>query len=367
MRNHPIKTALGAVLLILAGGYTGYWYWGADRMDATIAGWLQEWQGHGYGISYTDKTVSGFPGPIRVTLTEPRMADPSGAWTWSAAALTLAAAPWSPTRYTLDAGGLHQADVPIAGRLVGMRVDAQTATGTAVFDLAGRLERADVVLENVAGSAPDLNAEMAAGRMTVVLTQNTNRVRSHEDQQAELELVLQDVALPEAYSGPLGPGLDHLSTRARLMGPMPRTDLRSALENWRDAGGILDVPWLQVDWGPLRLRGEGTMTVDGTLRPVAAFQTRVAGFAETLDALAGARLIAEQAARVAGLALSLLAETPRNGGPPELTVPVSVQEGDFYLGPVRLGSVPPVLPPVAQTQPAPPPAAVRSEALPAPQ
>ena len=89
--------------------------------------------------------------------------------------------------------------------------------------------------------------------------------------------------------------------------------------------------------GPLRLRGEGTATLDDTLRPIAALQTRVAGFTETLDALASQGIIAKEAARLAGIALRLLARTPEGGGRPELTVPISVQEGDFYLGPVRMG------------------------------
>ena len=334
-----------AVTVALAGGYGGYWFWGASRMDQTVAQWIDGWRASGYTVLYAEKTVTGFPGPVRIRLREPVIADPSDSWSWSADGLVLEAAPWTPTRYRLIADGRHRANLPIAGRKVALVATAAKAEGTANFDLQGNLRDAEIVLESVDGEAPALGAVASAGRMTAILTQAAVPARTHDDQQAAMELLFQDLVLPDTLVNPLGRELEHISARAKLLGPLRRTDLRSALEGWRDSGGTLDLPWLQIDWGPLRLRGEGTAALDDTLRPIAAVQTRIAGFTETLDALASQGLIAQDAARLAGLALRLLARRPQNGGRPELTVPISVQEGGFYLGPVKLGTVPPVLPP----------------------
>jgi len=353
-----------AVAAAMAAGYGAYWSWGAGRMDRTVEQWIDGWRASGYTVLYAEKTVSGFPGAVQVRLREPVVADPSNSWSWSADELVLAAEPWAPTRYRLIADGRHRANLPIAGRKVALVATAAKAEGVANFDLQGDLRDAEIVLERVEGTAPALGAAASAGRMTVMLTQAANPARTHDDQQAAVEIVFQDLTLPETLSNPLGRELEHVSARAKLLGPLRRTDLRSALEGWRDSGGTLDLPWLQIDWGPLRLRGEGTAALDDTLRPIAAVQTRIAGFTETLDALAAHGFIAQEAARLGGLALRLLARRPQNGGRPELAVPISVQEGDFYLGPVKLGSVPPVLPPGETIGRSPPPPRVEVQPLP---
>lgn len=353
----------GAGILAAVAGYAGYWFWGADRMDATVDAWIASWRVSGYDISYEEKRIGGFPGAVRLILENPRVRDPAGAWSWSADSLDLRAAPWKPTEYKLLADGNHRAALPVAGRKVDMIAQAAKAEGIANFDLDGRLRSAEIVLEGIAGEAQDLNAKVTAGRVALVITQAGGVVQSYDAQQATLDVLFQDLELPSAFSGPLGRKVDHLSAKADLLGPLRRTDLRTALAEWRDAGGTLDLPWVQINWGPLQLRGEGTATLDETFRPVAALQTRVAGFSETLDAFAADGFIAQDTARVAGLALQLLARSPANGGRPELTVPISVQEGEFYLGPVRMGAVAPILPPEPPTQTAPPPKPVEAESL----
>jgi len=365
MSLRRLSFAAIAAVVAAAGAYAGYWWWGADKMDRTVTGWIAEWRSAGYRIDYAEKTVGGFPWTVRIRLIRPALADPGGAWSWSSGNLDLSAEPWAPTRYTLSAAGGHEAVVPVAGRLVPMRATADRAEGSAEFDLDGRLRQADITLENVDGVAPDLNADLKIHRATVTLTQPATPARIHDDEEAALDLLVQGLRLPAALAGPLGRNIEHTSMRARLMGPVPRTDMRRALETWRDAGGTLEVPWLSMEWGPTKLRAEGTMALDDLLRPSAAFDAKVAGLSDTLDALVDAKLIRPDSARLASVGLLLFARVPPGGGEPELTVPLSALDGDVYLGPIKMGRVLPVLPP-EQAGHAPPPAPVTAETLPAP-
>ncbi|RVU36609.1 DUF2125 domain-containing protein [Hwanghaeella grinnelliae] len=354
-----------AVLAASAAAYSAYWWWGAGKMDETVSGWINDWRRAGYRIDYSEKTVGGFPWTVRIRLVQPALADPAGAWSWSGGNLDLSAEPWAPTTYKLSAEGNHEAVMPIAGRLVPMQATAGKAEGTAEFDLDGRLRQADITLENVDGTAPALNADLKIDRATMTLTQPARPAREHQDEEAAIDLLVQGLRLPAALSGPLGRDVTHTSLRARLLGPFPRTDMRGALEIWRDAGGTLDVPWLSMEWGPTKLRAEGTMALDDLLRPSAAFEAKVAGLSGTLDALVAANLIKPDAARLAGVGLMLFARTPPGGGEPELAVPLSALDGQVYLGPIKMGRVPPVLPP-EKAAVAPPPAPVTAESLPAP-
>ncbi len=361
-----LSLAVCAAVVMTAGAYAGYWYWGAGKMDDTVSAWIADWRRAGYRIDYAEKSVGGFPWTVRIRLVRPAFADPAGAWSWTGGNLDLSAEPWSPTKYKLSAAGTHDAVVPVAGRLVPMQATADRVEGVAEFDLDGRLRQADITLENLDGVAPALNADLKIDRATVTLTQPASPARVHEDEEAALDLLVQGLRLPAALSGPLGRYVAHTSLRARLLGPFPRTDMRGALESWRDSGGTLDVPWLSIQWGPTKLRAEGTLALDEELRPSAAFDTKVAGLGDTLDALVTAKLIRPDAARLAGVGLMLLARTPPGGGEPELAIPLSATDGEVYLGPIKMGRIPPVLPPEQAGSVAPPaPVTARTLAAPA--
>lgn len=360
-----LTLAVTAALAAAAGAYSAYWWWGAGKMDETVTGWINDWRRAGYRIDYSEKSIGGFPWTVRIRLVQPTLADPAGAWSWHGGALDLSAKPWAPTTYRLSADGDHRAVVPVAGRLVPMQATADRVEGVAEFDLAGRLRQADITLENVDGVAPALNDTLKIHHATVSLTQPDVPARGHDDEEAAVELLVQGLHLPAALTGPLGRDVEHTSLRARLMGPFPRADMRQALAAWRDAGGTLEVPWLNMRWGPAKLRAEGTVALDDLLRPSAAFEAKLAGLNDTLDALVDAKLIRPDAARLAGVGLMLFARTPPGGGEPELAIPLSAVDGDVYLGPIKMGRVPPLLPP-ERTGGVAPPAPVTAETLPAP-
>lgn len=138
--------------------------------------------------------------------------------------------------------------------------------------------------------------------------------------------------------------MQYLSTRLDLRGPISRAELEPMLSNWRDGGGVVEVRWLKAEWGPLTLSAEGTVALDERMRPLGALSSEIGGLGPTMDALAAAGVVTRNTARLAGIALGLLARTPSGGGAPVIGVPIAAQNGELYLGPVKVAALPPVIP-----------------------
>ena len=75
---------------------------------------------------------------------------------------------------------------------------------------------------------------------------------------------------------------------------------------------------------------------------MAALKATVAGFPETLDALAAAGALQKEKARPAKSFRPLLAKSPAPAAPPELTLPLTLQERTLSVGPVPLAKLPPI-------------------------
>ncbi|MEQ9449282.1 MAG: DUF2125 domain-containing protein, partial [Rhodospirillaceae bacterium] len=115
---------------------------------------------------------------------------------------------------------------------------------------------------------------------------------------------------------------------------------RATLEAWQADAGTLEVDALNLEWAPLSLMASGTMALDGSLQPVGAFNARFQGFFHALDALAEQGVVRSRDASMARVVLGLLTRTPPHGGPPELSLPMTLQDGKLFAGPVELMSVP---------------------------
>src|SRR3546814_20885801 len=85
------------------------------------------------------------------------------------------------------------------------------------------------------------------------------------------------------------------------MGALPPGPPSQAIEAWRQNGGTVEIPWLNLVWGPLDLRAKGTATLDGRMRPLGALTADIRGYRETLTAFSSAGLVPPDTALAAGV------------------------------------------------------------------
>jgi Uncharacterized protein conserved in bacteria (DUF2125) len=149
------------------------------------------------------------------------------------------------------------------------------------------------------------------------------------------------MTLPSGMAHPLGPHIASLAVDGALNGPVPlgHTPAERAAA-WRDGGGSAEIRHLALVWGPLDLTGSATLALDEQLQPMGAASARVLGYAETLDSLATHAAISRSAATAAKAVLSLLANSPGDGSPPDVEVPLTLQYRTLSMRQIPLVRLP---------------------------
>jgi hypothetical protein len=108
---------------------------------------------------------------------------------------------------------------------------------------------------------------------------------------------------------------------------------------WRDAGGKLALRQFGLTWGQLNASGSATLRLDEALQPAGTAEAQVIGTAETLDALANAKVMAPRAAMAAKAVLALL-QRPQPNGPPSVNLPLILQDRTLQMGRIPLAKLP---------------------------
>jgi hypothetical protein len=330
---------IAATAAVIAAGALGlYWVWAAGQVRAAIAEWSDAQRAAGYHIAYGGPDVGGFPVRLSVHIAAPRIAAPQG-WRWSGAAIAGQAAFWQPLSLRL-ALPLRQELVTVwrglerTLSLQAARAESLVRLDTRGQAVAATVEMADVTLREAAG----WSARIGHMRHDITRPPAAPEAQPH----TRVEGTIADLTLAQVPP-PWPVTIDRLAYAADLSGTLPPGEPAAALAAWRDGGGLLQVTNLTLIWGSLDVRADGTLALDALLRPEGAFAARIAGLPEMLDALVAQGMMQPGAAAALRIAVLTLSEGRDGNGRPTVRLPVTLQDGTIFLGPVALARVDPVL------------------------
>ena len=328
---------LWLALAVAASGYAAFWFYRADRVGDAIDAGTAALEARGWEVSHGGRRVSGFPYRLAATFDVPAVADAAGNWRWESGTAAVYAEPWDLRHYVLVPGERHVLRTFRGGAEVFRDIVMQTARGSVVFDRAWR------PLRGVAEASGLTVARRGGGRTEAAkILFGVRREGESAAAPVDLSLRVDGLRLAEAPHGALGPLIALLAADATLSGPPPGGWSAASLARWRDGGGALDIRALSVDWGPVSLRGRGRLSLDGALRPEGGIESRIAGFPALIEALVGQGVIGAETALALSLGVGLLAETPADGGPPEVRVPIALGDGRLSIGPAPVVELPPL-------------------------
>lgn len=345
-------------LVVIMAGYSVLWFTGAERMEAEARAWISARQDDGWAIEHGGLQTRGFPMKIRVELADVKASAPPhlGGWTARADAWRLEAPAWGANNpvlrpigpLALDLGGLGRWQVD-GGRLeavldTAVQGNAQAATLAGIsltlkdlravpatsLDKAGRA-RGDapaLTLESLTAQAERLDV---SGPVDVKTATHALTIDGH------------GLTLPPGMATPLGRDWQSLEVSTRVLGPLPPAErLLSALQAWRDDGGVLEVDRLYVMWAPLEINIAGTLALDDRSQPVGALSSHVRGFFQAIERLEDAGIVRARDATMARVVLGSMAHNASQGGSngSVLSLPVTVQDRKLSMGPVALFDLP---------------------------
>jgi hypothetical protein len=336
----PRSTRFGLVILaavlVIGGGYTAYWFLVARRIEAGIVDWALSQRADKIDLSWQKMRVSGYPVAFRVDLGSAALRD--GAITPSpelhVPVLSGTARPWDFADWRLAAPEGFTADFAAAGGTAPAKLIAQTADGVVSIQPEDgwtlRLTLRDTTVE--------AGAPVLVGLAHTTLTVPPRPSRGHADSVMALAVGASPVKLPRGV-GPFGDAIDELDFGATIKGAIPSGKLADAVATWRDAGGTIELDNLRLKWGALDATATGTIALDQELQPTGGFSGAIQGYDQILTALVQNGQMRASDAGLARIALTLLAKTGPDGKP-EIRTVFTIQNGQMFLGPAKLGRVP---------------------------
>jgi len=324
-------TGVGLVALIV---YAAYWHYVAGKLREQLAPWAQARAAEGYDIHWDDAAVGGFPGAFRFDFTNlsfgtlrpvPVAVNGGHASAW--------AMPWNLRHWEFT--------IPSGARVI-------EPSGSAGFDMRrvdGIVDVEGRVVSAIDVTALDLNGQGLAqgtkiGKAEAHIELPTTPPQTHSDIALGLSLQLSDATLPMAVPG-FSNTLSGFSFVAQLKGALPPGQIVPALTHWRDDGGTLELLSLRLRWGSLLVDTSGTLALDQALQPEGAFSAVITGQDAAVDVAVRAGALKPSDAGTAKIVLGLLAR-PNGNGDKALTLPMTIQNQQLYLGPAKLANIPPI-------------------------
>ena len=327
------------VIAVLLVADTLLWRWGAQELQSGFAAWEAAERAEGYTVTTGPARTGGWPFAAELSVSDLSLRGPLGDLpvdaAWTAAAVQL--------RITL----LHSRTLSVA--VLGDQhlriVDGIDIPFTADSERLTIPLQPGAPANSAALEVARLRAAGALTGLTIAQLHADTRLRPaalQGEPAVGLNATAIGIALPQPpnLTWPLGPTIAIMSLDAALTGPMPRTRvLIDRATGWRDGGGTLEVQHATLQWGPLDLSGSATLALDDHLQPMGAATAKIRGYIATLDGLAGAHIIPPQAAMAAKAVLGLMSHTP-DGGPPEVEMPLTLQNRSLSVGRIPLARIP---------------------------
>lgn len=337
-------TAAGIALALFA--WTLFWMLAANRITKRFDEWRAEQAAAGIAIGYESFEVEGWPFGWRVTVANPSAKGAgAAAWEWSGERLVAYADPRDLSHLALRLPGTQKARFGSGDLAADLALRAADPQGAIVFDEGGRIARLDLEFEAAELASNFTSEPLAARRLALTLAPHRPDNPTHATDTLDVALRANAVRLPVPAPAlaALGRDIASLELDARVLGRIAGTKLAEALATWRDEGGTLDIRRLAVSWGALYLTGDGTLALDEQNRPMGAASARIAGYGETIDALAQSGAIPPTAGALMKVAMNFLARIdPLSGNRQTVTVPVSAQDGVVSVERFKLFRVPPL-------------------------
>jgi len=338
MRNtsaiRRIVLPLTGAFLVALIAYAAYWHYMAGMLRDQLSPWTQARASEGYTIHWDDAAIGGFPGAFRFDFTNlsfgtlrpvPVAMNAGRASAW--------AMPWNLKHWEFTTpGGARVIDPSGNTGFDIRRVDG-------AVDVEGRFVAAvDVTAVDLTGLGLALGTKIGNAEAHVELP--ATPPQSHTDTALGLSLQLSNATLPMAVPG-FGNTLSGFSFVAQLKGALPPGQIVPALTHWRDDGGTIELQSLRLRWGSLLVDASGTLALDQALQPEGAFSAVITGQDAAIEVAVKTGALKPSDAGAAKVVLGLLAR-PNGTGDRAITLPMTIQRQQLYLGPAKLATIPPV-------------------------
>ena len=340
---------IALVALALAG--CGWWWRAvADGVRQRVAAFQTEQAALGRQLVWDSFAVDGFPYRVETTVTAARFTAPDRGTQWTGERVVVSVQPLALNRAVISLEGLQHFFHGSEGRWI--QTDGRADKALVTISSAGGTQSIGVEIARLTGKATidssDFNLIVEAGDAAI----NVSEASAGEPlSRVDLLVRLKNVAVQGKIDLPLGRtiALFEIDVGLKLPTGVPEPSALALFAAWRMSATQVDLRRLELDWGGIQVSVSGTFTLDAQSLPEGRFQLRLGNHQRILELLETYGWIGKDTRAVARPVLDLLAF---GSGDPErrVSVPLRIEKGAIYLGPVRIGTL---APPASEEAPGP--------------
>lgn len=335
LRHRPWLATLVAVLALPVFWWL-LWQIAAAQYRGQIDHWIEEGHADGYVINYDDRQQFGYPLHVVLRFKGLHWRNADGI-DFEAGDIDIGALPWITKDFVAKFKQRATITAPLDSTdnalvLSGERGEAHV---TVTPDGHWVVSTIDINGARV-GHAPDNLIEAAA--LTATATRPIEQPHDHHQSGLILSGEITNIFLPQNMNLPFGDRMASLKLDLRVMGAVPDFRRRASVDAWNKDSGIVEFDRLRVQWGPLSMSLKGTLGFDDDLQPEGAFSGAVANHQQVFTALMNGGYIPARQEEMLNSALQLFARPMKQDGIDGIEMPITVQLGGLFLGPVKVYS-----------------------------
>lgn len=335
------RNRIVAALILTAGAIAVLWiiwFIGATKYQSAVDHWIALGREAGYDISYDRREQFGFPRRTTLRFVNLHWKNTDGI-EFHAGDLDISAEFWETQKFTAKFKGQIQLDVPIEGAPYALMVAGEDGKANVTLSDDGLWEQCSLTMNAARiGRSPDYL--FTADHLKLAANRPADQPADNKSTGLTLSGDVENVTLPAAMPPSFGPKMPSLNVAMRLMGPVPDFRRKDSVAAWNKMNGVVEFDHLDMEWGALLMTSKGTMGLDDDLQPEGAFAAVVGRQDQLLETLAKDGYIHPEQEAMLNSALRLFAKPAAIKGESGIEVPVAVQLGGFFLGPVKIFAFP---------------------------
>jgi hypothetical protein len=328
-----------AFVVLMAIGWTGFWFFAAHRAEATVTTWIAQEAKAGRIHSCAKRTVGGYPFRIEMRCTDPR----TEIRAQGKQPIVLQA------HSLLGVAQIYQPDLVIAEITGPMTITAgpQQPAWQADWKLAHAsvrglpfaFQRLSLVIDGAQlhGTGEAANQSIQANRLAFHMRLSPGAVRTN----AVFDMIAK-------ASGLVANGIPHVSAIPidfdatgvlRSVDAVTPKPLLARLRDWQAAGGTLELTQARLSQGDAIAIAKGSVGLTTDARPDGDFSIAMTGLDHVLADLLGEKL-GSQVSLLTGLAM--LGGGQRIDGKRAISMPLRFRDGTIFFGPLKVGQIGPL-------------------------
>ena len=314
------------------------WTVAASEYRHIVDGWLEAERGHGHVVSYDERTTGGFPHAVLLRFTNLSWSDTEGGRV-KAGAITFTANPWRWRVFNIAFTDGFEISVPFPSAENPLMVHGEEGDGHVELTDSNNWDFVRLRFTNLEASRP-AHKVFTAANLELTADRPEEPAKDHTETGLSLSAKATRVVLTSEKPLPFGVDVPTLDASLRIMGPPPDIFDKASVAAWNTESGVIEWDNFDLAWGPLTLSAKGTLGLDDDLQPEGAFSGKIGGQDDVIRALLDQGWIAKRQANMLNSVLNLFARPGKIAEKPSLEMPIAVQMGGLFLGPVRIFEFP---------------------------